>query len=216
MPSSTSRTDGPGAGPTGRRRAWRCPRGAALGAGLGVAFMLTGCGGSGVPVTPHASASPSPADSYGALPSYLPTSSTQADSVLTGTAARPALTTEGDSVKVQTPQGTVLASVTGPEVPGEGLPYQSPATACTWTITLSHASAPIPITIADFTALDHLGNVYHPDLVAGQPKPAPTLPPDRTVTFELRTRMMVGEGLMRWAPGRQTILASWDFEVEND
>jgi hypothetical protein len=139
----------------------------------------------------------------------------QPDSVLTGTADRPALTTQGDSVNVQLPDSSVLVTVTGPEVPGEGLPYQTPATTCTWTITMTGATASIPIAIGDFTTLDHLGTVYHPTLVPGRPKPPATLAPDRTVTFELRVVMTVGEGLMRWAP-QQKMVASWDFEVEND
>jgi hypothetical protein len=36
------------------------------------------------------------------------------------------------------------------------------------------------------------------------------------VTFELRAVMPTGEGLMRWAPDAQQIVASWDFVVEND
>ncbi len=66
-------------------------------------------------------------------PSYLPKSTLHfhSDAVLTGAAARPALTNQGDPAKVVTPHWSVLAVVSGPEVPGEGLPYQAPATTCT-------------------------------------------------------------------------------------
>jgi hypothetical protein len=191
-----------GAGQSARRR-WRVLM---LVLGL-AAFALSGCGSS---ATPSASAS------YGGLPSFLPTSAVQPDSVLTGTVDNPALTTEGDSVKVQLASGSVLATVTGPEVPGEGLPMQTPATTCTWTVTLTGATASVPITIADFTSLDHLGVVYHPTLVTGQPKPPAVLAVGRSITFELRAVMTVGEGLMRWAPEQSKVVASWDFEVEND
>ena len=135
--------------------------------------------------------------------------------MLTGTAARPALTTEGDVVDVHLPGGSVHAAVTGPDVPGEGLPYQGPATTCTWTVTLTDATADLPIDIADFSSIDHLGTIYHPTTVPGQP-PLPTaVKPGQHVTFELRAVMRTGEGLMRWSPNHAT-LASWDFEVEND
>jgi hypothetical protein len=39
--------------------------------------------------------------------------------------------------------------------------------------------------------------------------------PNQTGTFELRVVKTVGEVLTRWAP-RQKIVATWDFEVEND
>ncbi len=171
-----------------------------------------GCAGAGV----HTEAAPPADQSYGGLPSFLPKPSFTPDSVLTGTAARPALTTEGDGVRVGLPRASVLATVTGPEVPGEGLPFQTNATTCTWTVTLTAASAPVPIVIADFTTLDHEGRVYHPTVVPGSPVPPATVTPGHPVTFELRTVMEVGEGLLRWAPVDKKIVASWDFEVEND
>jgi hypothetical protein len=33
-------------------------------------------------------------------------------------------------------------------------------------------------------------------------------------TFEVRTVLATGEGVMQWAPGR--LIAVWDFVVEND
>lgn len=174
------------------------------------ALVLTGCG------IPGGHTASSADDTYGGLPTFLPRQSFAPDSVLTGTAARPALTTEGDGVQVMLPDASVLATVTGPEVPGEGLPYQADATTCTWTVTLTGASAPVPIVIADFTLIDHLGLVYHPTVVPGSKAPPATLAPGHSVTFQLRAVMAVGEGLMRWAPVDKKIVASWDFEVEND
>jgi hypothetical protein len=153
---------------------------------------------------------------YGSLPTFLPKTSIQADSVLTGSAAKPALTTEGDAVKVQMAHGTVLATVTGPAVPGEGLPYQTEATTATWTVTIKDPSAAIPIRAPDFTGIDHLGVIYQPKFVKGQPRPPKTLEPGASTTFELRAVMQVGEGLMRWAPDGTHVVGSWDFEVEND
>jgi hypothetical protein len=153
---------------------------------------------------------------YGGLPSYLPTSSLRPDSVLTGSTGHPALTTEGDTVLVQLPGGSVRATVSGPVVPGEGLPYQAQSTTCTWTVTLTGATTPTPVTLADFSTVDHFGTIYHPGFVTGQPATPTSIAPGQSVTFELQAVMRVGEGLMRWAPGAPQILASWDFEVEND
>jgi hypothetical protein len=110
----------------------------------------------------------------------------------------------------------VVAVVTGPEVPGEGLPYQAPTTTCTWTVALSKAIGSVPISVSDFDTIDDLGNVYQPYLVPGQPIPPSVLRQGQEVTFELRVDEPVGEGLMRWAPIDRRIVAKWDFVVEND
>ena len=188
-----------GAGPRARRR-WRLlPLLCALG-------LLAGCGGgSGKAAEP----------SYGTLPTFLPTASVVNDSELTGTAKNPAITSQGDSVHVQLADASVHATVSGPVVPGEGLPVVQDATTCTWQVTLTGANKPVPIRVSDFSTIDHLGKIYRPYLVPGQPKPPASLAPGAHTTFELRAVMNSGEGLMRWAPGGK-ILASWDFEVEND
>ena len=171
-------------------------------------------------------AQPHVQDTYGGLPSYLPKTSDDTDTMLTGTAARPALTSEGDSVKVKLPGGgSVVMSVTGPVVPGEGLPYQADYTTCTWTLTLSDATRTVPIRLSELTTLDQLGTVYRLAPVPHEPAPPASVAPGQKVTFELRAGMKVGEGLLRWAPAASAsaadekaakIRAEWDFEVEND
>jgi len=190
-----------------RTRAHRATLAALIGLVLVAPLALAGC-------TSATGAASEP--KYGSLPGFLPKDSIQPDSVLSGSAAKPALTTEGDSVRVKLAGGSVLASVTGPEVPGEGLPYQADATTCTWTVTLTGATTDIPISTRAFTSIDHLGAVYPAAFVPGQPKPPAVLKPGESTTFELRAVMAVGEGLMRWSPDGKHILASWDFEVEND
>jgi hypothetical protein len=187
----------------------------AIRAGVGLcalAIGLAGCSSSGA-ADPSAS---SVEQSYGSLPTYLPSSAIIPDSILTGTADRPALTTEGDAVDVAVGSASVQATVSGPVVPGEGLPKQQEATTCTWTVTLSRATTTMPIDIADFTSLDHLGAVYKVAAVPGQPRIPRSIAPGQTRRFELRAVMPTGEGLMRWAPDGDKILASWDFEVETD
>ena len=174
---------------------------------------LAGCATS-TPVHP-AAARATPLGSY---PSFLPkdTLNQGTDSRLTGTVQRPALTNEGDVVKVKTATFSVLATVSGPQVPGEGLPFQANADTCTWTVTLSGATGTVPIKTTDFTAIDDQGNVYKPAFVPGQPRPPAELKPGQKVRFELRAVEATGEGLMRWAPDGTHIVAKWDFVVEND
>ncbi len=162
------------------------------------------------------SASPAPEPSYGTLPTFLPSEAGDTDGVLIGTAARPALASQGDAVDVRLAANSVLATVTGPEVPGQGLPHEVPAPICTWTVTLAGPKADLPIAIADFTTLDHLGVVGHPALVPGRGRPPAVLAKGKTVTFQVRTAMTAGEGLMRWSPGGRQTVASWDFQIEND
>ncbi len=184
---------------------------------------VAGCGsgsGSGSGTSSGAKKAPAAggATPLGSYPSFLPASTLHqpTDSVLTGTAQRPALANEGDAVRVKTPGFSVLATVTGPQVPGEGLPFQARADTCTWVVTLSGATRSVPISAADFTAIDDQNNVYKPAFVPGQPKPPTVLKPGQKVSFELRAVEATGEGLMRWAPDGHDIVAKWDFVVEND
>jgi hypothetical protein len=195
------------------------PRGRAVGPGLGrlaavagaLVLLVSACGSHSY--DPYTSAKFSPK-----FPAFLPTKTLNAndDGVLTGTAAKPALTVEGEGVEVKTTGWSVRVVVSGPVVPGEGLPYQPADTTCTWTVTMSNATGRVPISLADFNSIDHLGQIYHLTFVQDQPRPPSTLRPGRTISFEVRAYEAVGEGLMRWAPVDQKILAMWDYEVEND
>jgi hypothetical protein len=190
----------------------RIPRSAPLAALL---LALAGCSAASAssPASPTAGA-----NHFGGYPTYLPSSTLNyhSDTVLTGTVQRPALTSQGDGVEVRTPRWSVLVTVTGPQVPGEGLPYVDPATTCTWVVTMSGATGPVPVSAADFTSIDQENNVYRPYLVPGQPEPPPVLRPGQKISFELRAVQPTGEGLMRWAPDGRNIVAKWDFVVEND
>ncbi len=194
----------------GRRPQWR-----AVLASCAAAAVLTGCGGG---LAHQAATTPSPGDGLVGYPPYLPKSTLHyhSDALVVGTAAEPALTSQGDPVKVVTPHWSVVAVVRGPEVPGEGLPYQADVTTCTWTVTLSEATGDVPVSVANFDSIDYRGDVYQPQFVRGQPLPPRILRPGQTVSFELRAAEAVGEGLMRWAPVRGQIVAKWDFVVEND
>jgi hypothetical protein len=182
--------------------------------------VLAGCG-TGANPRSHATVTTGPqATKHGLVgyASYLPKSTLNfySDATVMGTIAKPALTSQGDLVKVVMPRWSVLIVISGPEVPGEGLPYQAVATTCTWTVSMTNEIGRVPISVADFDSIDFRGNVFHPTLVTGQPVPPDVLEPGQKVTFELRTGEPVGEGLMRWAPSGTQIVAKWDFVVEDD
>jgi hypothetical protein len=205
---------GPASASAAEVRAGRVP-GAAL---LCTLLLLALAGCSPAAAHPAAAAHARHSQHLGGYPSFLPRSTLNyhSDAVLTGTLQRPALTNEGDSVEVKTPRWSVLVTLTGPQVPGEGLPYQAPSTTCTWVVTMSRATGPVPVSAADFTSINDLSRVYRPAFVPGQPRPPAILRPGRKISFELRAAQAVGEGLMRWAPNGRNIVAKWDFVVEND
>jgi hypothetical protein len=164
-----------------------------------VAAALAGCGGS-------------------TYPAFLPkkTLNPQVDTTLVGTMSHPALQVEGLDVKVETTHFKVLVVVSGPIVPGEGLPDQPDATTCTWTVTMKDATGDVPVSVADFHSIDHLGSVFLMGLVPGEHAPPSVLQPHRTLTFHLRSYELVGEGMMQWAPDHRHVVADWDYTVEND
>lgn len=185
-------------------RAWR--RATELGvkpvvAGLLCALVLAGCGSTAA-----------------VYPSFLPkkTLDPKVDQALVGTMSKPALQIEGLPVDVDTTQFHVRVTVSGPVVPGEGLPDQPAATTCTWTVTMKDASANVPVSIADFHSVDHLGAVFLMGLVPGERPPPTVLHPGETLTFRLRAYELVGEGMMQWAPDQKHVVADWDYTVEND
>jgi hypothetical protein len=185
-------------------RAWR--RATELGvkpvaAALFCALVLAGCGSSAA-----------------VYPSFLPkkTLDPKVDEALVGTMSKPALQIEGLPVDVDTTRFHVSVVVSGPIVPGEGLPDQPAATTCTWTVTMKDASSDVPVSIADFHSVDHLGAVFLMGLVPGEHPPPAVLHPGQTLTFQLRAYELVGEGMMQWAPDHKHVVADWDYTVEND
>ncbi len=111
---------------------------------------------------------------------------------------------------------SALAVVNGPVVPGEGLPVIQGFTTCTWTISLSHVRGHRSPQRGRLRLIDHQQTVYKPALVPGEaPLPA-TLRTGQSLSFKIRAVMPIGEGLMRWAPDGDHIVAKWDCQVEDD
>ncbi|HEX4034743.1 MAG TPA: hypothetical protein VHX66_09885 [Solirubrobacteraceae bacterium] len=172
----------------------------ALGALVLATAALAGCGGGS------------------RYPAYLPkrTLDVSVDRPLSGAASKPALTVEGLAVDVKARAFHVTITVSGPIVPGEGLPEQPPSTTCTWTVTMSNASGVVPISLKDFHAVNQFGAFTVPKFVPGEHRPPSVLRPGHAVRFQLRAYQLVGQGTMQWAPDRRHPVAIWDYEVEND
>jgi len=163
-------------------------------------------------------ASALPGKTTASYPSFLPKKTLQpdVDAALVGTEAKPALTVEGLPVEVKTSAFDVRVTVSGPVVPGEGLPQQPAATTCTWTVTMKDATSNVPVSVADFHSIDHLGSVFLMGFVPGEHAPPSVLHPGQTLTFKLRAYELVGEGTMQWAPDHRHVVGNWDYTVEND
>lgn len=159
-----------------------------------------------------------PGRTTGTYPSFLPKSTLDPDddTALVGTEAKPALQIEGLPIEVKTSKFDVRVTVSGPVVPGEGLPNPAAATTCTWTVTMKDATAAVPVSVADFHSVDHLGSVFLMGLVPGEHAPPPVLRRGQTLTFQLRAYELVGEGQMQWAPDHKHVVGDWDYTVEND
>jgi hypothetical protein len=138
-----------------------------------------------------------------------------ADHAVVGTYRQPGLTVSGDQIRVETPSFSALAVVTGPLVPGEGFTNQPKFVTSTWTVHVWGVTGHLPLTLADFDTIDHVSTEYHLQLVTGSTIPA-FLSTGQQATFQVRTVMPIGEGLFRWAPNGDNIVAKWDFQVEND
>ena len=162
-----------------------------------------------------------PSNTFGGYPSFLPKATVDGSTLhktVDASVASPALASQGDTVRVSVGSGTVLANVTGPEVPNEGLPYyQSPDSPAQWTVTLSNATGKVPLAVSQFTSSDDEGKIYHPVLVPGQRALPSVVPAGQTLTFKISTVMRTGEGLLRWDPvAGPKFPVAWDFVVEDD
>ncbi len=176
-----------------------------------LALGASACGGS-----------PRRAAGFGGFPAFLPKGTVQsgaAHRIVDASASQPALAAQGDTVRVHlggTSESAVLVTVTGPEVPNEGLPYQAPTSPATWLLTLSGATAAVPLDPATFQAVDSAGRVYDLSVVPGRPVPR-QVAPGETVSFGLSTTSFaVGQGRLRWIPSGHLAPVEWDFTVETD
>ena len=138
------------------------------------------------------------------------------DQTVVGTLARPALTVEGDFVRVQTPTFSALAVATARWCPAKGCPSSRSSPPAHGRSRSATCAAPSRSAWPTSTPSTTCRMVYTPTLVPGQqPLPA-ALHTGQSLSFKIRSVMPVGEGLLRWAPDGDHIVAKWDYQVEND
>ncbi len=157
-------------------------------------------------------------NTYGYIPAWLGRPEVPVGRVVTATTTHPWLAVQGDTVRVQLPKARLLATVVGPAVPEEGnvpVPETSP---CTFTVTLTSASAPIPIRPMQFAAIDERGAIHTLKVQSLDGGPPPSrVTPGTTVRLKLSAVLPTGEGRLTWAPlegARPPV--QWDFDVEID
>lgn len=157
-------------------------------------------------------------NTYGYIPAWLGRPKVPVGRVVTATPTHPWLAVQGDTVRVQLPKARVLATVVGPAVPEEGqvpVPKTSP---CTFTVTLTSATAPIPVQPRQFTAIDEQGIIHTLKVrsLDGVP-PRSQVTPGTTVKLKMSTVLPTGEGRLAWAPlAGSGPIVQWDFDVEID
>ena len=184
-------------------------------AGIAVAAVLVAVlatGGGGSAAAHHGSAA-----RYGGLPSWLPKPKVNANQVATASSTHHVLAIQGNTVSVTLPQGKVLVTAVGPEVPEEGH-FPVPATSpCTFVLTFAAATGAIPLDPAAFSLIDDEGHIRHPRVSAMNGGPAPSrLQPGKTASIKLYDVIPTGDGGLAWAPSGARPIVTWDFTVEID
>ena len=157
-------------------------------------------------------------NTYGYIPAWLGTPKVPVGRVVTATTTHPWLAVQGDTVRVELPKARLLATVVGPAVPEEGnvpVPETSP---CTFTVTLTSASAPIPIRPTQFAAIDERGTIHTLKMQSLDGGPPPSqVTPRTTVRLKMSAVLPTGEGRLMWAPLKGVRPpVQWDFDVEID
>ncbi len=158
----------------------------------------------------------SSAPKYGALPSWLPTSTLAVHRVVEASAAQPQLGVEGDTIRVIVSTGRVAATLVGPDDTIQGQYPPPETTPCTFHLTLADASGTVPIAPGDFTILDEEGNVYHPQVDSDGAAPPAAVSTSGPVALRITSVLPTGSGQLRWTAGAATPVASWDYTVEID
>ncbi|MGO9957151.1 MAG: alkaline phosphatase family protein [Solirubrobacteraceae bacterium] len=173
--------------------------------------------GSDVFNYPQGRPTPQQTARYGAIPSWLTTTTAAVEQTVRASDTHPALAIQGATVSIRLRRARLLATTVGPSVPREGripVPATSPST---FTVTFSRASAVVALSQAQFTIVDELGHVHHPTVTAiGGGAPPRLIRPGQTVALTAHSVLPTGEGRLTWAPDRARPIVAWDFDLEID
>ncbi len=128
-------------------------------------------------------------------------------------AAHPQVGVEGDTIQIDLSSGSARATVIGPYDTVQGRYPVPETTPCTMRMTLSAVTGVVPIRAGDFTFVDELGKVYHPQVTQSSPA---TSTARGTQQVSIHDTLPTGSGQLRWSPAGTGNLATWDFSVEID
>lgn len=150
------------------------------------------------------------------LPSYLPSGST-GNELVDGSAAKPAVSLQGVAVRADLKNSsTVLVNVVGPDVDRSTGDPDAASVDCTFTMSFQKASAPVAFAMDRVTATDDAGGIHQLQLSPGQPTPPGVIAPGQQVSVKVHAWLPPGEGLIRWAPDDDHVIAVWDYIAEID
>lgn len=154
---------------------------------------------------------------YGGIPGFIPKSTLPVNRIVTATVAHPALAIQGDGVRLDSAQGTTIATAVGPEVPDRYQGSFHNSAPVSFDLSFAKVHGTIPIAPSMFVITDELGTILHPRLsvAGGGPVPA-DVPAGRPFTLVLKTKLPIGTGNVEYAPTGGHWLAEWNFDVETD
>jgi hypothetical protein len=209
-----------------------------LAAGVVVAIVAGGCGGSGETTRASTSTSTTTTTStkrhviahpvadhgrqrsgqgYGKIPSWLPSAKPPRQRALHSSFSHPVLAIQGNGLSISLAGARLLVTAVGPVVPEIGhapVPATSPVT---FTVTFTHVSAPVSLRRSAWVLVDENHQIHHPNVTALDGGPPPTfLRAGETVSIKLHSVLPTGDGGLEWRPDGGRVVAGWDFNVEID
>jgi len=166
---------------------------------------------------------------YGSLPSWLPTSARNTAATKpkleVANAARPVLDEEqGFTVQARLPTGSADVTAVGPEFPAyvsnyaqEGLWPAGKAVPSTFYVTFTAVKGTIPIAARAFDVLNNDGQIVPAKLtVKGGGRVPSVLHGGQSITLNVATETLEGQGSIRWAPEGPKVLIGWIYQLELD
>ncbi len=137
--------------------------------------------------------------------------------VVSATVAHPALSIQGDTVRLVLPGGGALATAVGPNVPDSIQGTSALHTPATFDLTFSGVHGSVPIARDTFEIIDEQGVIHQPAVtVQGGGAPPASVPAGVPFTLVLSTNLPAGSGALRYMPQRSHWLIAWEFDVETD
>jgi len=166
-------------------------------------------------------------DRYGTYPSWLPhTKLPPVNTAPRATLSHPLLNAvEGNTVQAVLPGGAeAYITAVGPTFPAwvstavqAGTLSDGTAVPTRFTVTVIARRGSVPLRASAFSILTAAGQLVHPAVTGpgGGAMPA-TLRAGQHVNLTVSTKLVEGEGALRWAPSGSKVISAWLYQVELD